>query len=188
MTISNRLKIIGLSGTFASGKDTLAKYLTEQCGCVHVSTGDMVREEAKKQFGNTDRPTCHKVAKVCREKNGAGFFVQKALAAQHSNKPLVISGIRTTGEAEEIKKAGGTLVFVDADITIRYERMKSRQRDDETQLSLEEFKQQEAKEWQAGEKSTDFNVKKVKEMADVVLENDVNLNSFLSTADERLGL
>lgn len=187
MTISSKPRIIGLSGTFASGKDTLAKLLTQQYGYFHLSTSNMVREEAMKQFGNSERPTCHIVAKKLREEQGAGIFVKKALA-QSRQSEIVISGIRTTGEADEIRNVGGVVVFVDADTALRYERMKSRKRDKETQLTFEEFQVQEAREWQAGDKPSDFNLKKVKETADVVLENNMDLESFLKNAKEGLCL
>lgn len=190
MTISSKPSIIGLSGTFAGGKDTLAKFLVEQFNYFHSSTGDMVREEAMRQFGNNERPTCQIVAKKLREEQGAGIFVKKALSKfeQSSSSAVVISGIRTAGEADEIKNAGGIIVFVDASIALRYERMKARQRDNETMLTLEEFKKQEAKEWQAGNKPSDFNLKLVKEMADIVLENNADLDSFLQNAMKELCL
>ena len=38
--------IIGLAGTFASGKDSLARALEEKFGICHISTGDIVRKVA----------------------------------------------------------------------------------------------------------------------------------------------
>lgn len=42
----DRPQLIGLAGTFASGKDTLAKRLIETFGYEHASTSDMVRKIA----------------------------------------------------------------------------------------------------------------------------------------------
>ncbi len=189
MTTSNKPTVIGLAGTFASGKDTLAHYLVEKCGYSHFSTGDMVRKEALKQYGSAERPVCQRIARELREKDGAGIFVQKALRAYDEQKlkgGIVVTGLRTTGEAKEIQKTRGVIVFVDAPVEIRYERMKSRQRDDETQLTLEEFKELEAKEWYAGNKDTDFNFSALKQMANIVLENDANLESFIEHANKEI--
>lgn len=48
--------IIGLAGTFASGKDTVAHKLVEDFGYTHVSTGDMVRRVAQEKYGSIERP------------------------------------------------------------------------------------------------------------------------------------
>ena len=49
------IPLLGLTGTIASGKDTVASYLSENHGYYHVSTSEIVRAEALKRFGNTDQ-------------------------------------------------------------------------------------------------------------------------------------
>jgi len=168
-------KIIGISGTFSSGKDTLAEYLIENYNYNHVSTGDMVRKEAKKRYGNIERPTLRIVATELKKEGGASVLVKKAL---DEPKPIIISGIRAIGEAKTIKEAGGVLLFIDAYIKIRYERMVKRARDTEAVSTLEEFMNSELKELAVGNKDEDYNQITVQNMSDKTINNSGNLEDF----------
>ena len=171
--------LIGIAGSFASGKDTVAHVLEADYGFTHVSTGDMVRAAAQRERGSIERPVLFEVADAHRHRDGAGVFVLHAL---EKPRPLVITGIRSLGEAKALKAAGGTLLFIDAPAQIRYERMKARHRDAETELSLEQFEANEHKEWHAGETDADFNLRDIKEMADIVLDNVTPLSEFIDLA------
>lgn len=193
----NTYPIIGLAGTFASGKDTLAHYLVKECDYLHVSTSDMVRAEALKAEGSIERPVLHAVANRLRQEKGAGIFAEMAISLFRAKqgerddyRGLVISGLRSLGEAKAIVAAGGKIVFVDAPIKIRYERMVGRKRDNEVRLSLEEFVAQEAKELEVGEtpSDADFNLLGIKSMSDAVIMNDSTLDIFLANCRSALHL
>lgn len=179
--------IVGIAGTFASGKDTLAKYLVDNYDYRHFSTGDMVRVEAQKLYGSIERPTLRKTADELRHREGAGIFAERAL--KHSNEgPLLITGIRSPGERDAIKAAGGIVMFVDAPVAMRYERMKARARDSEKLLSLAEFEKGESSEWYGGDGKADFNLRDIKKDADIVIDNLSDLETFLHQAITALGL
>lgn len=183
MSISSKHPLIGIAGSFASGKDTIAHHLEKDFNFTHVSTGDMVREIAQSERGSIERPVLHEVADEHRKRDGAGAFVEEALKR---SRPLVVTGIRTKGEAKALKAAGGVLIFVDAPIEVRHERVKSRQRDAETELTLEQFEAFEEKEWYSGETDADFNLRGIKAMADVVIDNVVSLDEFIAMAYQKL--
>lgn len=176
-------EIIGLAGTFASGKDTAAEYMSKHA--THVSTSDIVRAESMEQYGSVDREYLQKVAPQRRKEFGADFFVKKALASEE--RPLIVSGLRSLGEARAIREAGGMLVYIDADPAIRYERMVSRKRDNEVKLSLDEFIESEKKELY-GDINDDgaFNLAAIREMSDVVIENNATLEDFLQAVEKVL--
>ncbi|MDR0956175.1 MAG: AAA family ATPase [Candidatus Nomurabacteria bacterium] len=176
--------LLGLSGTFASGKDTLANYLAENFNFHHVSTGDIVRQIALQKYGNKERPTLRQTADELRHQNGSGALVVEALKTP---RPLVISGLRSLGEAKAVKAAGGILVFVGADDRVRYERMRSRHRDDETYLTFEQFLENEKSE-RRGDPADDaaFNIDLIAQMADLRLDNSGDLDEFLRGAVEKL--
>ena len=176
-------QIIGIAGTFASGKDTLAEYLIESYGFTHVSTGDMVRAEAQKRYGNIERPTLRIVGPELRAEGGVGVLVQKAL---EQPQPIVITGIRAIGEAKAIKKAGGILLFIDANIEIRYDRMKKRSRDAETEISFDEFAESERKEVAVGNSDEDYNQVVIQNMADKTINNSGDLDTFYKVAIDYL--
>lgn len=178
-------KIIGLSGTFASGKDTLAQYFEENFGYKHISTGDIIREEATKRYNDTERETLRKIGNELRAEFGAGVLVEKALA--NATGPLVISGIRSIGEAKTLHEAGGKLVFIDAKPELRYERMKLRQRDKESQISFEKFLASEQKENNQDITRDDVpNISALREIADTILDNSSSLGDFFALALKNL--
>ena len=183
MTTSSSL--IGIAGTFASGKDTVAEFLVRDFGYTHVSTGDIGRKIAMEKYGSIERPILRKNAAELRYERGAGVLVEEALKAP---RPLVITGIRSLGEAKTLKAAGGTLLFIDAPIEVRYERIKSRARDNETQLTLDEFRANEEKEMYAGPNDEDFNIRGIGEMADIHIENTLPLEQYIALVYDELGL
>lgn len=185
MTISSNLPLVGISGTFASGKDTVAEFLVRDFAYTHVSTSDMVRKVAMNEYGSIERPVLVKTATELRYKHGAGALVDEALKEP---RPLVITGIRSLGEAKSLKAAGGTLLFVDAPIEVRYKRVKSRARDNETLLTLEEFRANEEKEMYAGPNDEDFNIRGIDDMADIHIENTLSLEQYIALAYNKLGL
>jgi len=184
-TSNNNLQLIGISGTLASGKDTVADYLVKDFGFTHVSTGDMVRKVAEEKYGSIERPILQKTATEMRYKNGAGALVSEALKEKC---PLVITGIRSLGEAKALKVAGGVLLFVDAPIEVRYERVKSRARDNEMKLSLDGFRANEEKELYSGPNDEDFNIRGVGKMADILIENVLPLDEYIALVYSKLGL
>ena len=184
----NKPWLIGIGGTNASGKDTLAQYLVEKHGYLFVSTSDMIREEAMKREGNILRPTLVKVSNQMRAERGAGVLVELCVEKfkKSGNKVgLVASSIRTKGEVDEIKKQSGIIIFTDADPKIRYERLKSRQRADDF-ITFEEFEAQQQAEWHQSDEPGVHSIKSVKEAADLSLTNNTDETSFLNQAEKAI--
>lgn len=184
MNIFSKPTLVGIAGSFASGKDTIAHKLVEDFGFTHVSTGDMVREAAMRERGSIERPVLFEVANEHRHRDGAGVFVVHAL---EKPRPLVVTGIRSLGEAKALKEAGGVLLFIDAPVEVRYERMKARHRDSEVELTLEQFHANEEKEWHAGDTDADFNLRDIYTMADLVLDNVLPVDEFIAAVYKQLG-
>lgn len=187
------MKIIGLSGTFASGKDTLAHHLVQKFNYLHISTGDMVRAVAESKYGNTERPTLQVTANELRESRGPGVLADLAMERYNDQKDeysgVVISGVRSLGEAKAIQDAGGTVVFVDAPVEVRYQRIQDRQRANEEDLSLDEFiKSEELEINKAHDNPAVQDLIGVKERADLQLVNGHNIEEFFSDAENKLGL
>lgn len=181
MITSSKPKIIGLAGTLASGKDSLAQYLVDKYKYCHVSTGDLVREVAKQKYGSIERPVLYKTANELREERGHGVLGEMALEHYEETKSkypggLIVSGFRALAEAQAVKNAGGLIIYTDAPFEKRYEWMKGRERDQETAISLEEFKQREANE--NGGVDPAFNISVIRGIADAVIENDSTLDAF----------
>lgn len=185
--------IIGLSGTFASGKDTLAHHLVQKHNFLHVSTGDMVRAVAEAKYGNIERPTLVKTANELRETRGPGVLAELAIERYNELKDqyagVVISGVRSLGEANIIQAKAGIIVFVDSPIEIRYQRIKNRHRSNEQLLTFEQFKASEELE----STNPDHNpavqdIPGVRQLADIVVFNEHDIDLYLADAEQKLGL
>ncbi len=181
--------IIGVCGTFASGKDTAAQILASEYNVYHVSTGDIVREKAMQLYGNVERETLRSTASGFRQQYGGDYFVREGYRryqkVQDQFDGLVFSGVRSLGEGRAVLALGGELVFVDAPVELRYERMTGRERDNETAKSLAEFIESESKERASG--ATDewsFNIDALGAMATYTISNDGSLEQFTNKVND----
>lgn len=191
MSTSAKPVIIGLAGTFASGKDSLARHFEEAYNIKHISTADIVRTYAQEKYGSIERPVLYKTANELRDTKGAGILSELALEQYESYKEsypggVCVSAFRAWAEAEEIKKRGGVIIFTDAPVKTRYIRTIKRARDGEKFNTFEEFKAREAKE--NGEVNSEFSISGIKPRADIVIEDDIPLEEFFKQADKALGL
>lgn len=191
MSILAKPLIIGLAGTFASGKDSLARHLEEKFNIKHISTGDIVRTYAQEKYGSIERPVLYKMANELRETKEPGILSKLALEQYEyfkDNYPggVCVSGLRAWAEAVEVKNVGGIIVFTDSPVKTRYIRTIARARDGEKFNTFEEFQEREAKE--NGEVNSEFSIAGIKPRADVILDNDTELPEFLKQAEEALGL
>lgn len=172
--------IIGITGTFSSGKDTVANYL-EKKGFFHLSLADLVREECQKRSRYNSRDDLIEVANELRQKYGSGILAKMALERTKNKGKIVISSIRNPGEVEELKKAGHFfLLTIDASIKLRYERAKKRGKIDDV-VTFEKFKAQEEFERNGNEFQQQLD--KVISMADYKIINDATLEELYQKVD-----
>lgn len=137
--------IIGIAGHPSGGKDTVARYLAEKYGFVHISTSDILRNYITvHKLGDLSRDNMNKVVTKLRKQFGTDFLVRDVLET-NSEPKLVLSGLRSSGEAKAISAAGGILVAVDASLKVRYKRALQRGRIGEN-ISFEEFVKEQEKE------------------------------------------
>jgi len=177
--------IIGVTGTFGSGKDTVADILEKEFNIMHQNTSDVVREKSMERHGSIERdPYLKETATYYRKEFGGDYFVRECYKryreAEDRYAGVVITGIRSLGEARALNELGGVLVQVDAPIEIRYERMVKRQRGEEGKLTLEGFRESEAKERTGGDDDTSFNIDKIGEMADIKIDNSGTYEEFVT--------
>ena len=190
--------LIGLAGTLNAGKDSFAHRLEEEHGFLHMSTSDMIRQMKRDEFGADNPESLLKrndpFINELRSTRNPGFLIEEIHAKwlkEQEQYPggFVASAMRAVGEAEEIQRIGGIIVFVDADPKTRYERSQLRQRDaNETGVSFEQFMATEQSEIDVdpNDKSVQ-NLGAMREMADIVIMNDGNdIAAFQDEAVEKL--
>jgi dephospho-CoA kinase len=100
----------------------------------------------------------------------------------------IISGLRSMGEAEAILAAGGTIVAVDADSRVRYQRMFSRARDADAQKTLEEFLEQDERENKGiSDRGPGRGISSIIASADIVITNNVDVDALRLELKHKIG-
>lgn len=179
--------IVGITGTNGAGKGVAVDYLVQQKGFVHFSCSGYISEELVRRGLELNRSNMRLVGNEFRERFGSGHIVETFLkrANEEGIENMVIESIRSTGEAEALKKAGGKLLVLDAERKIRYQRIFERKSGKDL-IDFETFVLQEEREWFGAEGAFDMNIRSVMEMADHRIENNVSLEDLFKQLDDFL--
>ena len=127
------MQVMGVSGLPGSGKSLVSDIASER-GAVIVSMGDIVREEAKKR-GESSKET----AKNLRAEHGkyivSELTVKKIKQLQKEGiETILVDGIRSPPEVDMFKENFDNFIIVSvfANPQIRFERLKNRMREDDS--------------------------------------------------------
>lgn len=174
--------IIGITGTFAAGKDTVADHL-EKIGFEHFSCGEQVREIAVERGIEPTRDNMREVGNQLRDEKGSDFLAKRIIEQKAKTDRIVITGIRQPGEIKYLQDLGDFyLIAVDAPIELRFERMQARKRPGDPE-TLEELREKEAKEMQSSGPNAQ-RINECMEMADFHLVNDGDMEKLGHAVDE----
>ncbi len=152
------IQVLAFVGAPAAGK-TEAASVAKTLGIPIVTMGDVVRAELRRRGLPLSDENAGKIASQLRVQEGMDAIAKRCIphirAIAGKKAVIVIDGIRGISEVETFKKEFGTdfrLVRVEAPLNLRYERIKTRGRGDDS-LSIEEFKAREEREngWGMGE-------------------------------------
>jgi dephospho-CoA kinase len=183
------IKIIGISGTNGSGKDSLGQMLAERHGWLFVPATDILRNELRRLGQPIERKNLRNLGNEWRKQFGAGVLIDKAveLYKKGDYQGLAIASIRSVGEAERVHELSGKIVWVDASQDVRYERVNSRQRSTEDSKTFEQFLEEEKIEMFGSEDKETLNMAGVKAKADIFIENSSNdIEEFKNQAEKAL--
>jgi cytidylate kinase len=188
------MKLIGIGGTNGSGKDTLGQYLADEHGWLFISVSDILRDELKKRGLPIERQHLRELSAEWRKEFGSGVLIDKAFkiyeAEEGKYKGLVVASLRNPGEAEEVHRLGGIVVWTDGDPKVRYERIYNRARGTEDNKTFEQFLAEEQAEMHhsKGDAAT-LNMAGVKAQTDFfITNNDNDIQKFKAAAQKALGL
>ncbi|HSX16693.1 MAG TPA: AAA family ATPase [Patescibacteria group bacterium] len=177
------LHLIGLAGTAGAGKDTAADIMCKMFGMQNLSSGDALRAITRyvyhlDQTYNPVRDQLYEVGNHIRTVINPAALVELCILQAEVLKidRAIITGLRSMGEAQAVRAAGGIIVVIDADPHIRYDRIFARGRDAETQKTLEEFMEQDTRENRGiSDQGPGRGIKSIIESADVVILNNAGL-------------
>ncbi|HRY62690.1 MAG TPA: AAA family ATPase [Candidatus Paceibacterota bacterium] len=181
------MKVIGITGTNASGKDTAADYLKDKYGFKNYSLSDEIRFEATQRGLPHERENLRLIGNELREKfapNELAVRATRRITASGDNK-VVVTSIRNPAEAEYLKNnfPGFKLIYVDAPVEMRHERSRARGRVGDG-VNLDDFRAAEAKELEGGK--TGQQLLKCQDMADFEIINDGTLEKLFEKIEKVL--
>ncbi len=137
--------IIGVTGLFCSGKDTVAKFLQEM-NFYHISFSDLIRDELKRRKQNITRNSLIETGNELRKSLGADTLAKQALAQVKDGENYVFTSIRNQAEVELLQhRTDFLLIKVVAPIKARLQRIIQRNREEDPK-TLQELKQKEQQE------------------------------------------
>lgn len=184
--MNSSLKLIGLAGTAGSGKNTVTELLGKLFGFQDLNTSDAVRALTRHVYHlphdyNPVRDQLYVVANYMRNEVHPAAMVKICILEAQALKIErgVISGIRSMGEADAIREAGGIIIGVDADPKIRYERIFNRGRDSEAQKTFEQFLEQDEYENRGlSDTGPARGIKYILESADILIKNEGSIEDL----------
>ncbi len=174
--------ILGLTGTYAAGKGTVASLLDEE-GFRYHSLSDLIREELAARGVTESREALLAVGNELRRTGGPGVLAERLVERLSDGGRHIVDSIRNPKEVEALRRLPAfVLVAVDADPRVRYARLRQRARIGDPE-SWEAFRDLEARESTSDDPTTQQLVA-TRALADAVLQNDgsvVELAESLAT-------
>lgn len=176
--------IVGLTGTFAAGKDAVAEYLEEK-GFEHFSTGEEVAEIAREKGIETTRDNLRELANKLRDEFGSEYLSRRIIENKAKTNKIAITGLRQPGEVKYLKSLKDFyLIAVDAPVELRFQRMRERARPGDPE-TLEAMIEKEKKEMEAKGQNAQ-KIHECMQMADYTIINDASFEKLHKEVDGAL--
>lgn len=177
--------IVGITGSFGSGKGAVVDYLVQKFGFAHYSASGFITEEIKHRGLPLNRDSMTIVANELRKAHGPSYIIESlyARALAHGGD-VVIESLRAVAEVQKIKALGGNVIGVDADAPIRYERAHSRGSEKDN-VSFEKFLAQEKAESNLDD-PTKQNIFGALKESDFIITNNGSFEELHAQIDEVL--
>ena len=169
--------IIGVSGRNGAGKGEVVTYLADR-SFYGLSLSDVIRDELAKEGIEPTREAMIEKGTALRAQYGPGALALRLIDRLIPDRNYAIDSIRHPAEVEALRESGHGfhLVWVDAPLDVRFQRMQARGRSGDPQ-SIESMRDVEAREAGGGEESGQ-QLDAVRELADFVVENEGDLTSL----------
>ena len=175
--------IVGITGFFCAGKDTMADMLRAK-GFAHISLSDIIREELAHRAIPLTIPNLTDVGNELRRNGGPGILAQRALDRVDFSRNWAVTSIRHPAEVAALRRRSDfQLVFLDAPQPLRFQRSQLRNRPGDP-ATLEEFQAWEARQLDPhqGDPAAQ-SMAACRDLADLKLDNASTLDALRARVD-----
>jgi dephospho-CoA kinase len=183
--------IIGITGWFAGGKDTVAEYLVGKKGFQMYSLSDIIRDHLRAEGKEFTRENLQKKGNELRNKYGAGYLAEQALekCQKEGTANAVIPAVRQMGEVKALRARDDFQLWeIAAPARLRYERLLIRARsEDEKKITFEEFLAKEQSETSTAGTGNCQQLDLTTAAADQVIDNSGTFLELYAKVDKILG-
>jgi dCMP deaminase len=176
--------IIGLTGKNGSGKTAISEYLKSR-GFEYYSLSDEIRGEIRGRGREITREALIDIGNELRERFGPGVLAERILRKLENSRNYVIDSIRNPHEVAVLRsRSDFTLLAVEADEAIRFERSRRRGRESAAR-TLQQFAQEEARELNSDNPAAQ-QLDATRQEADLVVDNNGTLEELHRRLDTLL--
>ncbi|HIG92618.1 TPA: AAA family ATPase [Candidatus Woesearchaeota archaeon] len=173
--------IIGVTGSYASGKDTVAEIL-KKMNFYHFSFSDILREELQRRRDPVTRDNLIAIGNELREIYGPDILARLTLEKIKDGENYVFTSIRNPAEVHRLKEQGNFLLIkVVAPAAVRLERLKKRNREEDPK-TMKDLLQKEGLENTANPNAQQLDT--VAKLARVTITNDGSLEKLQGKVEQ----
>jgi len=175
--------IIGLAGEMASGKGTVAEYISEKYDASIYRFSTMLRDVMNRLYIEQTRENISRMSTILRQNFGENLFA-KVIAEdvkKDSKDFVIIDGIRRPDDISYFREISEfKFIYVEADMKKCYERIIQRNENtDDRNKTFDEFEKERQLE-------PELQIKDLKQYADFVLDNNGTFKDLYKKIDNIL--
>jgi dephospho-CoA kinase len=173
--------ILGITGEIASGKGTVAKYICEKHGGNAHRFSTALRDVARRMYLPESRENLQKISTIFR----GNFFddiLSAVIAKDVENDKceiIAIDGVRRMADISYLKKlAGFKLIYIEAEIEKRYERITKRGENvDDNSKTFEDFEKDHKRE-------AELQIRDLEKQSDFIVNNNGSFEGLYKQIDD----
>lgn len=173
--------ILGIAGEMGCGKGTIAKHVVAEYGGGSLRFSTILRDVLDRIYAEQSRENMQTLSTILRKNFGEDILASAMMhdAALAPQEIVVVDGVRRMTDIGHLKDLPHfRLVYVEADMEKRYERIVKRgENSDDTVKTFEQFKREH-------EDESEIQIRDLKNYADYVVDNNGTFMDLYAQIDK----
>jgi uridine kinase len=173
--------ILGIAGEMVSGKGTIAKHIVEERGGSAHRFSTILRDILDRVYLEQSRDNMQALSTMMRKTFGEDLMAKSMFhdAENDQHDIVIVDGVRRMSDIVHLRKLPHfKLVFIEADMEIRYSRILKRgENTDDAKKTFEEFQK-------SHEDESELQIGDLRNYSDYVINNDGTFIELYNRVDE----